>query len=259
MTLDSGSLDGVKVAILAATVSTVGLASVVFIGDWGRRHSPNFSAFAVGFLLVAIFFHLIPESFSLAGQQAGGNPWDAAFWIGGGAFVVAFISLTFGQMSRKRVNGRDVAIGYASILALAAHSFIDGLAYETTFRQDPVTGFLATFGLLLHEIPEAVIAYFLVRDTGMPKYIAALWAFLAASVTTVIGAVLIAFVWPGTNLDMAAMIGLAAGGLLYITIFHLGWHARLAAKGQGYFYASIGVAISLAAVILTEIFGNRGH
>ena len=254
MGLEPQVWDGVIAASIAAAVSTIGLVSVVFVGDWGRRHSPNFSAFAVGFLLIAIFFHLVPESFDHAREREG-DPMIAAFWIGGGFFGVALISLTFSVMSRKRVNGRDIAIGYASILALAAHSFIDGLAYETTFREDFLTGFLSTFGLLLHEIPEAVIAYFLVRETGIPKYLAGIWAFLAASVTTVVGAWLVAVVWPHSDLNMAAMIGLAAGGLLYITIFHLGWHARLAAKGLGYRYAMIGVTLSLAAVVFTEIFG----
>jgi zinc transporter ZupT len=252
--LDPGSWDGVIAAAIAALVSTIGLLSVVFIGDWGKRQSPNFSAFALGFLLVAIFFHLVPETFEHARET--GNAVDAAFWVGGGFFGVAFISLTFSQMSRKRVNGRDLAIGYASILALAAHSFIDGMAYETTFREDIITGMLSTTGLLLHEIPEAVIAYFLVRETGLSRAIAAIWAFLAASLTTVVGAVVIAAVLPTSEINMAAMIGLAAGGLFYITVFHLGWHARLAARGEGYFWAGIGVAISLAAVIFTEIFGH---
>jgi len=256
--LTTGSLDGVLASLIAAALSTVGLVSVVFVGDWGRRQSPSFSAFAMGFLLIAIFFHLIPDAFALSKALPSAAPVSALIWIAGGFFGVAFISLTFSQMSRKRVNGRDIAIGYASIIALAAHSFIDGLAYESTFRQDAVTGILATFGLLLHEIPEAVIAYFLVRETGLPKFIAAFWAFLAASVTTVVGAAIMAFVWPGRDINLAAMIGLAAGGLLYITIFHLGWHARLAAPGRGYFYAGLGVAISLAAVILKEIF-LEGH
>lgn len=254
MDLTTGSLDGVVASLIAAALSTLGLASVVFVGDWGRRQSPNFSAFALGFLLIAIFLHLIPDAFELSAELPSGAPMDALIWIAGGFFGVAFISLSFSQMSRKRVNGRDIAIGYASILALGSHSFIDGLAYESTFRQDAITGFIATFGLLLHEIPEAVIAYFLARETGMPKLVAAFWAFLAASVTTVAGAAIMAFVWPGRDINLAAMIGLAAGGLLYVTIFHLGWHARLAAPGRGYFYTGLGVAISLTAVVLKEIF-----
>lgn len=258
MALTYGSLDGFQASLIACALSTVGLISVVFVGDWGRRQSPNFSAFAFGFLLIAVFCHLGPEAVHLAVELPGGAPMLALLWIAGGFFGVAFISLFFSQLSRKRVNGRDIAIGYASILALASHSFIDGLAYEATFRQDAVTGVIATLGLLLHEIPEAVIAYFLVRETGMPRYLAGFWAFLAASVTTVAGAALMAFVWPGRDINLAAMIGLAAGGLLYVTVFHLGWHARLAANGRGYFFTGLGVTLSLAAVILKMIF-FEGH
>lgn len=242
---------GVMVAVGAAAVSTLGLVSMVFLGDWGRRHSPSFSAFAVGFLIISIFFHLFPETFSQTPL--------ALFWIIAGFVGVSFISLSFSVLARRRVDGRDIAIGYASIIALAAHSFIDGFAYETTFREDILTGLLATFGLLLHEFPEAVIAYFLVREAGAGRYMAAVWAFFAASLTTVVGAVLVACVLPKGLLDVGALIGLAAGGLLYITVFHLGWHARLAQRGRGYNFMMLGIAIALAAVVYSGITGLDRH
>lgn len=242
---------GVVAAAVAAGVSTLGLVSMVFLGDWGRRNSPSFSAFAVGFLLIVIFFHLFPEAFSKTPL--------ALVWIGAGFFGVSFISLTFSVLARRRVDGRDIAIGYASIIALAAHSFIDGFAYETTFREDYLTGVLSTFGLLLHEFPEAVIAYFLVRETGAGRYMAAVWAFFAASLTTVVGALLVACVLPKELLDIGALIGLAAGGLLYISAFHLGWHARLAQRGRGYSYMMLGVALALGAVVISAITGGHGH
>jgi ZIP family zinc transporter len=251
VTLNADDWSGVIAAAIAAGVSTLGLLSMMFVGDWGRRHSPSFSAFAVGFLLIAIFFHLLPETL---GHSTFGWAWLFAGFIG-----VAFISLSFSVMAQKRPDGRDIALGYASIIALGAHSFIDGLAYETTFRDNVITGSIATFGLLLHEFPEAVIAYFLMRDTGMGKYRAGFVAFIAASLTTVVGALLVAFALPDEKLDLPLLIGLAAGGLLYITIFHLGWHARLAAKGQGYRYASLGVTISLIAVVLTKAFAAHAH
>lgn len=251
MQLDLEIWGGVLAAATAVVVSTVGLASMVFLGDWGRRNSPSFSAFAVGFLLIAIFFHLFPEAFSQTPL--------ALVWIIAGFIGVSFISLSFSVLARRRVDGRDIAIGYASIIALAAHSFIDGFAYETTFREDFLTGALSTFGLLLHEFPEAVIAYFLVRETGAGRYMAAVWAFFAASLTTLVGALLVAMVLPREMLDIGALIGLAAGGLLYITVFHLGWHARLAQRGRGYSYMMLGVAISLAAVVISGIAGIHGH
>jgi ZIP family zinc transporter len=118
---------------------------------------------------------------------------------------------------------------------------------------------LSTFGLLLHEFPEAVIAYFLVRETGAGRYMAAVWAFFAASLTTVVGALLVACVLPKELLDIGALIGLAAGGLLYISAFHLGWHARLAQRGRGYSYMMLGVALALGAVVISAITGGHGH
>jgi ZIP family zinc transporter len=242
---------GVIAATFAAALSTLGLISIMLMGDWGRRHSPSFSAFAVGFLAIAIFCHLFPEAFE---QNA-----LAGFWIAGGFFAVGFISLTFSVLARRRVDGRDIGLGYASLLALAAHSVVDGFAYETSFRESFSTGVLATLGLFLHEFPEAVIAFFLARELGVGRLLAGFYAFIAASLTTIIGALLIAFVLPSDALDKGALIGLTAGGLMFITIFHLGWHSRLAAKGRGYPWTMVGIVIALAGVVINSIIGHNGH
>ena len=57
-------LSGMVASLVAACISTVGLVSMAFLGDWGRRNSAYFSAFAVGVLSVAVIFHLLPESLS---------------------------------------------------------------------------------------------------------------------------------------------------------------------------------------------------
>lgn len=251
MHLDTEVWGGVMAAGVAAGVSTLGLLSMVFLGDWARRNSPSFSAFAFGFLVIAIFFHLFPESFAETSY--------AWLWVIAGFLGVSFISLSVSVLARRRIDGRDIGIGYASIIALAAHSFIDGLAYETTFRLDFLTGAIATFALLLHKFPDGVIAYFLAREAGAGRYMAGVWAFLAASLTTILGALLVAFALPVGLLDIGALIGLAAGGLLYICVFHLGWHARQAERGRGYSAMMFGVAVSLAAVVLASAAGFGDH
>lgn len=243
---------GVLAAIAAAVVSTIALVSIVFVGDWGKRNSAYFSSFAVGYLLIAIAFHIIPEALEASPDYA----WT---WLFAGLIVVTIISQAIRILSRSQFDSDDLAIGFASIVALGAHSLIDGLVYEAIFV-DLRTGLIGTAGLILHEIPEAVIAYFLVRETGVSKLTAGLIAFVAASLTTIGGALLAAW----TLRDVAApplgmLLGLSAGALAYITIVHLGANARLATGGKGYLWAGIGVALSTAAVVFEAIFLNGGH
>lgn len=233
---------GVIASVAAATVSTIGLLSMAALGDWGKRNSAYFSAFAIGVLLVAVLFHLTPESLSYSRDA-----WKSIL----GGFLGMFI-LGFGVrlLSHNQGNGHGVAIGYASIVALGFHSFVDGLIYEATYHAEVFTGSLATAGLLLHEFPEGVIAYFLARDANLDRVRSIAWAFISASLTTVAGAfVASSFIENVNELPLGPLLGLTAGGLIYIMVFHLGPHASLTPNRRGYFIASGGVIIALAALM----------
>ncbi len=212
------------------------------LGDWGRRNSAYFSAFAIGVLLVAVIFHLTPEALAYSP-----NAWR---W-GLAGFLVMF-ALGFGIriFTRRSTDKLGLAIGYASIIALGFHSFVDGLIYEVTFHAEWFTGGLATIGLLLHEFPEGVIAFFLAREAGLSRNSSVLWAFFAASVTTVAGAAVAgAFIENIHDIPFGPLLALAAGGLVYIMIFHLAPHASLTPRKRGYLMASIGVAIAMIALV----------
>jgi len=234
---------GLLAAVIAAGVSTAGLLSMAALGDWGRRNSPYFSAFAIGVLLVAVMFHLTPEALSYS--------LDAWLWILIGLGGMAVIGLTLRTFTDRRVNGANLAFGYASIIALGTHSLLDGVIYQTSFHDEAFTGWLATFGLLLHEFPEGVIAFFLLREAGMSNGRAGFWAFVAASLTTIVGALASAyFIDLVPKLPYAALLGGTAGALIYIMVFHLGPHAFLTPNRRGYMMASVGIVIGIAAMVL---------
>ena len=237
---------GVLASFVAALVSTAGLLSMAALGDWGKRNSAYFSAFAIGVLLVAVLFHLTPESLAYSPDS-----WKS---IAGGFLIMVFLGYGLRLLSHNNRNGHGVAIGYASIVALGFHSFVDGLFYEATYHAEVFTGSIATAGLLLHEFPEGVIAYFLARDAGLDKARSMVWAFIAASLTTVAGAFIAsAFIENVNALPLGPLLGLTAGGLTYIMVFHLGPHASLTPHKRGYLFASVGVVVALSAVILRHI------
>jgi len=239
---------GVLASFVAATVSTAGLLSMAALGDWGRRNSSYFSAFAMGVLLVAVLFHLTPESLSYTPHA-----WR---WIVGGFLLMSGIGLALRFLTSTGKNGHGFALGYASLIALGFHSTVDGLIYEATYHAEVFTGSLATAGLLLHEFPEGVIAYFLAREAGLNSLQSTFWAFVTSSVTTVAGALAAAsYVESVTALPFGPMLGLTAGFLAYIMIFHLAPHASLTPYKRGYAVASFGVAIALAAVVIRHLYG----
>lgn len=247
---ESGDIpQGILASVGAAAVSSAGLLSMAALGDWGKRHSSYFSAFAIGVLLVAVLFHLTPES--LDGSLTN---WR---WIAAGFIGMAAIGILLRMISNTRLNGHGLAIGYASIAALGFHSFVDGLIYEATYLDEWFTGGLATAGLLLHEFPEGVIAYFLARDAGMNRAQSVVWAFIAASLTTVAGAfVASGFANDVQHTQVGPLLGLTAGTLTYIIVFHLGPHASLTPQKRGYAVASAGVIVALGALILRHFAGS---
>jgi len=233
---------GVLASFAAAVVSTLGLLSMAALGDWGKRNSAYFSAFAIGVMLVAVLFHLTPEALSYSRTA-----WRSV--VGGFAGLLA-LGYGLRLLSQNSQRGHGIAIGYASIAALGFHSFVDGLFYEATYHAEFFTGSIATAGLLLHEFPEGVIAYFLARDAGLDKVRSTVWAFISASLTTIAGAVIASsFIENVDSLPLGSLLGLTAGGLLYIMVFHLGPHASLTPKKRGYLVASLGVIVALAALI----------
>lgn len=237
---------GLLAAFVAAVISAAGLLSMAALGDWGRRNSPYFSAFAIGVLLVAVIFHLAPEALSF-------TP-DAINWIVAGFFAMVGVGMLLRLFTDNQRSLLGAAFGYASIIALGFHSFVDGLIYEATYHAEFFTGAIASLGLLLHEFPEGVIAYFLARRAGLSRPLSIWWAFVAASLTTIAGAyVATSYIERVRALPLGPLLGLAAGGLLYIIIFHLAPHASGTPKRRGYVMASIGVAVGLAAIVLHSL------
>ncbi len=243
-------IDGLAASTAAAAISTAGIATVALFGAVVERHASYFSAFAVGLLSVAVALHLIPETLDFSLGAIG--------WVFGGFAAMVLIGIAVQLSVSRSPEGAALTFGYASIIGLAAHSFLDGVIYAAAFRDDPFTGWLATGGLMLHEFPEGIIAFFLLAQTGLSRGNAIVLAFLAASFTTFAGTLVAnAAIWLTEGPPMAAMLGGAAGALIYVVIVHLGPHASRAPKKRGYLFAQLGVATGVAAIVLNNIAG--GH
>lgn len=239
-------IDGIAASLTAAGISTLGIAAVAWFGAVAERNAGYFSAFAVGLLSVAVALHLIPETIDYAPAAIG--------WVFGGFAVMVLIGIAVQASVSRRGDSAALTFGYASIIGLATHSFLDGIIYAAAFQDDVFTGWIATSGLLLHEFPEGIIAFFLLAQAGLSRANAMMLAFAAAAGTTILGTIAANLaIWLTTGPSMAAMLGSAAGALIYVLIVHLGPHASRAPKKRGYLFAQLGVAVGVAAIILNNI------
>ena len=243
-------IDGLAASIAAAAISTAGIAAAAMFGAVMERNAGYFSAFAVGLLSVAVALHLIPETLDYSFGSIG--------WVFGGFAAMVLIGIVIQIVFNRGPEGAALTFGYATIIGLAAHSFIDGVIYAAAFKDDIFTGWIATGGLLTHEFPEGIIAFFLLAQAGLSRINAIILAFIAASLTTIAGTFAAnGAVWITEGPPMAAMLGTAAGALIYVLIVHLGPHAFRAPKKRGYLFAQLGVAVGVAAIVLNNMAG--GH
>ena len=247
---------GLTASLLAAAISTSGIIVMTIFGAWAKRNSGYFSAFAVGLLSVAVMLHLIPEAMHHS-KMASSNPVMALSWVAVGFTAMVLVGMTVQVAFRRRPDGAALTFGYASIIALAAHSLLDGVIYSASFQEDPFTGWLSTGGLLFHEFPEGVIAFLLLIEAGLGRFRAMVLAFIAASVTTVAGT-LGAYYLLGLlgGLPLAAMLAAAAGALIYVLIVHLVPHAARTPNDRGYEIAALGVVIGTIAIIFQQLAGH---
>jgi zinc transporter ZupT len=199
---------------VACAVTTLGIVVISRYEGWSRQHSAYFVSFAAGVLITVSFMHLIPESMEMAGRAP-------AFML------LGFLGLYLLNRSLKlylchEYACEEYAIGIIPMLGIGLHSLIDGAIYAITFNVSIFTGVLAAIGMVFHEFPEGIITFVLLKRGGFDPRKSALYAFLAAGLSTPLGAVIAyPFVRRISQPTLGALLALAAGALVYVGATHL--------------------------------------
>lgn len=146
-------------SLCAAAVTGAGIGAIRRYEDWALRNASYFACFAAGVLISVSFLHIVPEALGLSR--------NAPFYVLAGyvfmhlfnRFVTAFVC--------DRPATRDYALGLVPMLGIGIHSFIDGIIYSVTFSVSALTGILVSIGMVLHEFPEGIFTYVLLRKGGL--------------------------------------------------------------------------------------------
>lgn len=194
---------------LSAFIATIGLITVAMRSDWSRRYAHLFAVMASGLLLTMVITHLAPEALK-------GHPQAPLFMLGG--FFMGLLVHDTLRLILPVSDPRTLAAGLTPLIAISIHSFLDGIVYTVTFAQNISTGVYATMGLLIHEFPEGVIAFALLRGAGFSNRHSFILAFMGAALTTPMGAILSIPVTYSTGEDtLSLMFAVSAGLLLFVS------------------------------------------
>lgn len=219
-------------ACLAALVNAAGLFIARRFGLWTQQHGDLFLSFAAGLLLAAWALHLAPEA------MAGGT--SALIWG-----VAGFCVLWGAEKAVCAWGISGVGRGGVALSAIAVHSFVDGLVYDFSFQHGVQTGALSASGLVAHELPEAMAAYWLLRGDGHTADRAFWLALFATGLTTPLGTLAgLPFVVHGQELSF--LLALAAGALAFVLAKHMA--PVLIAARANWLPFGAGLAVSVTAV-----------
>jgi zinc and cadmium transporter len=199
---------------LACAVTTLGIYIISRFASWGNRNTVYFMSFAAGILISVSFIHLIPKSFEMS---VHGPIYLLIGFMGlylFNRFLNAFVC--------HQVELPQLAFGIVPMMGIGFHSFLDGVIYSVTYNVSIFTGALATIGMVLHELPEGIVTYLLLKRCGFDGKKSAVYAFLAAGISTPLGTVIsFPFIRDIQSSVLGMLLSLSAGALVYVGASHL--------------------------------------
>jgi zinc and cadmium transporter len=197
-------------SIFIALLSTVG--ALVFGEHHRLRGAHRFILpVAVGVFLGVAFFELVPET--LAGSEKSG---PIAILIGFlGFYLLSHILDTYHHHHGDNHDSCSQNGAKKLLIGDAIHNLADGIVIASAFMINPITGLLTTVGIALHEIPQEIAEFGVLRAANYTVRKAILLNLLSAS-TVILGVLLTYLLREELGGYTYILTGIAAGNLLYI-------------------------------------------
>ena len=228
-------------SMLACLVTTIGIYIIAKHERWGSQNTVYFMSFAAGVLISVSFIHIIPKSFSM-------NQAAPIYLLVGYMGLYLFNRFVTAFVCNER-DCTDLSIGIIPMLGIGLHSFIDGIIYSITFNVSIFTGALAAIGMVLHEFPEGIVTFLLLKRAGFSQKKSALYAFLAAAISTPLGTLVsFSFINQIDQATLGALLAVSAGALVYVGASHL--LPAVEKENRKYTLFSLGAGILIAVFIV---------
>ncbi|MFH0712445.1 MAG: ZIP family metal transporter [Candidatus Jorgensenbacteria bacterium] len=181
-----------------------------------RKASLFFVSFAIGALLGAAFFDLLPEALEAAGD--GKNVF--IFTLAG--ILLLFIFEKFLRWYHCHdIEGCEFHSFSGTILfGDTIHNFIDGVIIALSFSLGTPVGIATTIAIFFHEVPQEIGDFGVLLHAGYSKSKVLLYNFLTA-LTTPVGAIAGYFLIPFIPNAVPILTAFAGGIFIYIAMSDL--------------------------------------
>jgi zinc transporter ZupT len=226
---------------LACAVTTAGIYIISKHEAWGRSNTVYFMSFAAGVLISVSFMHIIPKAFQMNSR--------APVFLLVGYLLLYLFNRFLNLYVCHEYKGKDYASGIVPMAGIGLHSFIDGIIYSVTFNVGIFTGVLAAIGMVLHEFPEGIVTFLLLKRSGFSKRESAAYAFLAAGISTPLGALVsYPFINRISRETLGILLAVSAGALVYVGASHL--LPQVEKENRKYSIISMAVGVLVAVFIV---------
>jgi ZIP family zinc transporter/zinc and cadmium transporter len=200
--------NSILLGIAAAAANAFG-GAVLVQKDWDKRYLRYFIAVGAGFMLGTAMLEMLPESIRVSGPSA-------PLLLLSGYFIVHFFEHTvtshfhFGEETHKEEFSQNHRV-YSVIFGLVIHTFFDGIAIASGFLVSSWLGWVISFAVILHKVPEGFTASSIMLAGGHSKKVAWLASALLG-VATFLGVVTVTTF----SRSLPAGLPLSAGVTLYV-------------------------------------------
>jgi len=196
-------------SIIVSLISFIGAISLLLKENLLNKILLLLISFSAGALIGGAFLHLIPE----AAEKS----------VHGEVYLFVIVGFIFFFILEKYLHWRHCHKGkcdihtftYLNLVGDGVHNFIDGLIIGSSFVVNVNFGFVTSFAIIMHEIPQEIGDFGVLVYGGLNKNKALFYNFLSA-LTAVLGTV-IGYVLANTSdAFLKLLMPVAAGGFIYI-------------------------------------------
>lgn len=204
-------------AIISVTlVSLISLAGmlVVAVNESKLKKSKtiffNFLvALAIGALLGDLLIHLLPEIYKTVG-------YNASFYVIGGFLAFMFLEKALHwRHEHKPASNKIEPVGYMNLIADSIHNFVDGALVAASYLISFPVGLATTIAVVLHEFPQELGNYGILRIAGFSKKASLLLNF-GSALLAILGAVFVL----GGGIDIQStgqiILAITSGSFIYL-------------------------------------------
>jgi len=221
--------------LLGGILSVLAAALYLLLASHYRaRVLPHLISLATGTLLGATFIGLLPQALEQAGQ-ANIPAITLCVLFGVILFFLLEKMVIWRHCHNERCEGHfanpranpGLAAGTLILLGDGIHNFVDGVMITAAFLTDFSLGIVTSLAVVAHEIPQEVGDFAILLESGFSRSKAFSYN-LAASLTTIVGAVLAWLSLTSLTAALPYILAITASSFLYVAVADLipGLHQR---------------------------------